>query len=477
MGVGFVIPGLWVVSLLGTGIFLHLLLTQSINRQLLFGAVLAFTVKYLFSASIFWSTYPVNFLPFELGFMQLFIIFIYWLTSSLWLGLGASVLVFARWVWDKFYSDYVNYWLWPIIALLWVGAEILGSFVFSIMTIGDGSYLNIAYSLGYSGYLLAEHDLLIQLSKLFGVYGLSLFFVALAGFGYFLVKRHLVPAVIFLCFLLFISSDWFWDNNSSVSGLGVVDVMVIDTNFASGEMNDASRLQQRQSLLKAVEVALNKEPDYLLLPEDAGFFLGTADENQNLKTKYENTDTTIIDSRTVMNGSKLNLEAYIYEGQTQQSSQIAKRYLVPQGEYMPYLYTGLFKLFGQDALVEYMEDYISYTVGDYTSQRSLGKETPAILFCFESFDPTGIKQLMQERPSAPFVAHPVSHAWFNQSEILWHQLDSMLRVQSLWSGVHIVTASNQGRSQVYTPTGKILDMEEIVVGKNWSLKKISIDTR
>jgi apolipoprotein N-acyltransferase len=176
----------------------------------------------------------------------------------------------------------------------------------------------------------------------------------------------------------------------------------------------------------------------------------------------------------VQGGEGLNLEAYIYNSQTAESRQIAKRYLVPQGEYVPTAYSNLFTLFGQEAVVDYIEDHINYVVGGYTTQTNLPVDTPAILFCFESVDPMGVRRLTQEHPHAPFVSHPISHAWFNQSEILWNQLDSMLRVQALWNNTYIVSASNQGRSQLYTPQGSVLDMDEIASGENWSVKKVEI---
>jgi hypothetical protein len=116
-------------------------------------------------------------------------------------------------------------------------------------------------------------------------------------------------------------------------------------------------------------------------------------------------------------------------------------------------------------------------VGSLTSQTEAASSTPGILYCFESVSPWGVKKIIQERGEVPFIAHPISHAWFNEPKILWKNLDSMLRVQAIWNQQYIVSAGGHVSGQVYTPQGKIRSPENIASGDNWTLRQSFIPVR
>lgn len=476
LGAGFYSLSWWPVSLVGGYLFFKQLLnTPQIWKTLFLGALLAWTIKYAIAISYFWSAFPLDFLPLDLGGVTPTLIFLYWFTGSLWLGSGVWVLCIVKLLLEKNYPHGNQFVMISVLSLAWVWSEVCGSFIFSFVTLGQGSDLNTAFSFGYTGYLFTSHTPLLQLSSLVGVYGLSFTFALLSSSGYLLIRINQLKWLLVGFIALLVTAQWSLPyDESTYNNVTFVEVISVDTQFNARSQDSLRRANQRQVLMSAVELALIHEPDYLLLPEDTGLFLGSPRELENIKVSLGTTNTIIVDSRTIRNGTNLNLEAYIYNNQFESVHQIAKRYLVPQGEYMPTVYASLFKLFGQEALVEYVKKQINYTVGDYTSQTDLPDHTPAVLFCFESVDPIGVKRLKREHSQAPFIAHPVSHAWFNQSRVLWDQLDSMLQVQAVWNDTYIISASNLGRSQMYTPQGSVLDMEEIASGENWSLKKARI---
>jgi len=138
---------------------------------------------------------------------------------------------------------------------------------------------------------------------------------------------------------------------------------------------------------------------------------------------------------------------------------------------MPYIYATLLRIVGYGSAVETIGKDISYTVGSLTSQTEAASSTPGILYCFESVSPWGVKKIIQERGEVPFIAHPISHAWFNEPEILWKNLDSMLRVQAIWNQQYIVSAGGHVSGQVYTPRGKVRSPENIASGENWTLRQ------
>jgi len=475
LGVGFYINSLWYLGIVGGAIFLYQILEERSAKDIFLGAGLAWFIKYAISIIYFWNTYPVDFLPLEFSWVQVPIIFLYWFTGAAWLALGVGVVVLSKITLVHFLPK-LNFFITVLVlALVFVWGEIAGSFIFSVMTLGPGGGLNTAFSFGYSGYLLAEHGLLIQAGKVLGVYSLSFLFYVLSGFIFILFKQQKVWFALASIAVLAVSANWPWINSTDYQDTH--SVLVIDTEFSARAEDKVLKLEERNSLLEAMELALETQSDYILLPEGADFFKAGISDAANLnilKNQYQNSSSSIIDSRTLSTTGGMKLEAYLYDSVGREFFRVDKRYLVPQGEYVPVLYSSLFKLLGPDALVEYIEDNLNFVVGDNTSQAPLKQNLPAVLFCFESVDPLGASRIIAEHQEAPFIAHPVSHTWFSQSEMMWNQLDNKLKVQAVWSQKYIVTASNQGRSRAYTPTGKIVELEEVGRGDGWSAKTIDI---
>ena len=78
---------------------------------------------------------------------------------------------------------------------------------------------------------------------------------------------------------------------------------------------------------------------------------------------------------------------------------------------------------------------------------------------------------MAKERKLPFVAHPISHAWFHSSKILWQQQDVMLRIQARWQGIPIVSAGNMMQGKLYLPNGQIDNGEIIESGDGWNITK------
>jgi hypothetical protein len=85
-----------------------------------------------------------------------------------------------------------------------------------------------------------------------------------------------------------------------------------------------------------------------------------------------------------------------------------------------------------------------------------------------------VRTIMKERGSVPFIAHPVSHAWFTEPFALWNQLETMLQVQAVWNQSYIVSSGNQVRGYAVTPTGAIVYPKQVQSGDNWSLGIVQI---
>lgn len=481
LGVGFVLPLLWPVGLLGGAYFIQLLHNETNLIRSCLGAWLAWSVKAAFATSVFWSAYPIEWLPIDFGNTQLIIIFIYWITASAWLGSGAVLVATVYRFFHLYWKGIKPLLIFVVLPVIWVIGEVLGSIVFSVMMMGPGGSINASYSLGYGGYLLAENEVILQFARLGGVYSLSLLFALVCGSLYFLLsakKQHARKVTFGFLTLIYLTSLFTFSVPEETIESNGYKVISIDTAFPKGPIrNQSDSIQISNSLNTAMLVSLGQKPDYILLPEDARYFnqQRSASAVKSLfKLQFDNPKAVIIDSgRAEVEGNTV-LQTFIYNGPDDSVERVHKRYLVPQGEYMPSLYAKLLGLVGYGETANYLSEVVSYEVGSKTSQTEMANNLPGILFCFESVSPYGVRTLIKERPNIPFVAHPISHAWFHDSNILWHQLDTMLKVQAVWNQKYIVSAANHAKGRVVTPQGTVSDLRIIEQGSGWEVSEVII---
>jgi apolipoprotein N-acyltransferase len=479
LGIGFVVPSMWILGVGGGVYFLYTLLQKSSLLHKYFGATLAWTIKSACANSFFWSVYPIEWLPVEFGGVQLLLIGMYWITTSLWLGLGAVVVVTGYHIAKKYQHTIYEHLPLIIFPITWVLGEIAGSFIFSVMMIGPGGTFNAAYSFGYSGYLLAEHDILLQFARLGGAYALGVLFACIVIILLLVVwNKKTTPRIVasLVIGVVYFSGfhQYFFLPVITEDGYKVAS---IDTYPVRSEVLDRTDFEKSVAITEAVEAALALNGDYIILPEDAQFFnqnqpIGSAVSNINMK--YNNPSQIILDSAGVVVDNKNVVQAFVFNGQEEEIERIQKGYLVPQGEFMPTLYNLFLGLLGQSNLTEIISSHVSFEVGSLTDQSQMASNTPGILFCFESVDPQGIRRLVADRPDMPFVAHPLSHTWFYNSKTLWHQLDTMLRIQAVWNQQYIISASNQAYSSVFSPMGVVDSLPATIVGDQWVVREVVI---
>ncbi len=477
LGAGFVFPYLWGVSLIGGLFFLWLSKESRSFQEMILGSWLAWSVKSLLAVSWFWSVYPIEWLPLSPGIGQLSLVFLYWLTAGILLGSGGALVALVLGVISKPNRNNLNKFSLLIFPLAWVLGEIGGSIIFSIFTLGPGGSINSSFSFGYIGYLFTESELLLMFAKVAGVYGLSFIFAVFSVFAYKAVTRGSYLRYIFLGVALTAYSLSFFGGIEEVLPTDGKRVIIVETWFPSRLSLSLEGLRDnRQSLEAAVISALAENPDHIILPEDARFFDQSRPSitKQLFAIRYDNPTAALLDTGRFETEEGAILQALFYNGPEQRVEKLHKRYLVPQGEYIPTLYRGLLKTLSSDSEIGAKLNEISYKVGPLTDQSEVAENLPGVLFCFESADPLGVRRILLERNEVPYIAHPVSHSWFHEPHILWHQFNSMLQVQAVWNGVYIVSAANQATSHVYTPSGDILTAQEIKSGDHWRLREVFI---
>jgi len=464
----------WWLVLPAFGLFISAVLKATSWREVFCGGLLVGTLKCLGGYSWIWSTYPLTWVALN-KLSQLLFIGAYWLSTSVFMGIGiAATAGLLFFIWQKYRSFF-----WVTFPVTWLGGEILGSFTASVILLGPGAYLNINIGHGYAGIALANVSLFYPFASLGGMYGLT-FVAAVSGA---------------LLYFIWIHKDWsrlkkfFWTSYYLIALLILYvmfptaimptlekKVVVIDTRFSSKLLHsvEGERLKADYEIA-AVLTAAKITPDVILLPEDSRLtdYLGGTDAAFSyLDSKIEN-DLLVVDSARVDTSNGAVLRAFYYDLKNQSVYTTDKQFFTPQGEYVTYPFIGLLKLFGQRQQLDKILNNQNYLPGAKNNYGHFPADVPGFLFCFESSSIFGLSKIADQRDS-PLAFHAVSHARFHNPQVLWFQLDSMIRTQAIYTKRTVISAGNMASSKFYGPDGRIVSGELILRTEYFDLIEYNI---
>ena len=418
----------------------------------------------------FWNSFPVAWLSVDSIFLQTLVVGFVWLMSAIFMGTGMILPALVAYHWRS--SIFVLFLVFPT---SWLIGEVLGSFMFSLWTLGSGAHPNIYMSHGYAGLPLANFGWSIPVIMLGGLYALT-YLNAFLGvvlvacwrrlrFGLYITGSTL--AVLIVMNILITPSE-----HSNVVG----KFFVVETSFDSASQRAYAGYRMKgDSVSKAVQAALSEAGEskaIILLPEDSRFTSGFSSPEEALLLLNEiapESKSLLVDSARVDTEEGAILRAFYYDLATDNVYAVDKQVLVPAGEYVTYPVAFLLKILGQKELLTEYGHNQNYIKGPSKNYDSFPNDFPGILFCFESSYALGVQNLSFKRDHH-IVLHPVSHAKFHEPEILRYQLDLMLKIQAVWSAKLIVSAANMSPSKSYYPDSRVEEGEPVSEGRYWKLK-------
>lgn len=457
LGLSFLFVWSWWLGFVGGWFFYKAVLHPSISAhwQIILLGLLVGTGKCLGALAWFWTVYPIEWLGIQPGMPQLMVIFFYWLTGAVALGSGLILLPYIiRHCNLRTLSGGL------LVSFGWVVSEIIGSYIFSIYTLGTNNLIpNIGFSFGYSGYLIADLPLIANVSVLGGVYALSFVFSLTLLLIWLLTTdpkrdlRRTWQIAVLIILIIFISNVLASSRDEHTLN---VSVNVVETRFDGMFFTPPDAWLIKEDVVRtAVGDAFTGKPDYILLPEDSRY-LQTFGSPQvaldEITHLAEGERVVLVDSgRYTSIDGVTTLRAHILDSATSTVIAFDKQYLVPQGEYMPWFASLILQFIeGSSRLNTQIKD-INYEPGPL--RQYFQDKLPAVIFCFESVQPYAA--LRWRNPSLPLVFHPVSHGWFHSTEQLQFTLRRMLVAQALWANVTIVQAGNHAPSYIVTNQGEI----------------------
>ncbi|MGM0628813.1 MAG: hypothetical protein ACQESA_00085 [Patescibacteria group bacterium] len=460
LGIGFVIPQLWWIYVLGLFLLFWLWANVASRGKAAILGFISWTVSGSLSVFWAWSVFPISYLEDFSSILQFSFIGICWFLSAAFLGLAGMVCGFF--VWCFFQAKKPLYLV--LVPVFWLVCEIAGSIFFSLFTIGEGAFLNARFSFSYLGYHLAHYEPLFHLSALGGVYILSLAAVTVVIIIWYINRFKNISLSFITVFILALAvlgyGLFYFKESPNVEPKGL-RIAVLQTYFdREFRSNPDMGSKQHELMRKGVVLAGETSADHILLPEDTRFLNGFSDYQEAkswLSKEFATSSVQLIGSGKVSLGDESVLKGFLYNNDTNSLYRFDKQYLVPQGEFLSYLFIRSVSFLGQDDALNVLSEVMNYVPGS-DSQSNLPDGSPAVLFCFENVSPYGVKSLvMKRKEKVPFIVNMVSLSWFDNSHQLEQRLDTMLRVQARWSGVHIVFAGNMAESKVYTPYGDVLN--------------------
>ncbi|MCA9361673.1 hypothetical protein KC845_03920 [Candidatus Kaiserbacteria bacterium] len=462
MGLSFLNVWFWWGGVIG--LFITLLGFKALDKisWSFWCGVLAGTIKTSLALVWFWSIYPLDWLGNFNPVLQLVTIGFFWLLTSLVIGVGLGVF---GWL---FFLIKNNKFYFLIVPFILVFSEILGSLLVCLYSFGPGSSLNANFSFGYLGYSLANHGLFSLSAVGGGVYGLS-FIVALIAISFYFLytknifhthKNKVILLLILVIFSYFLPQS-IWTKQSE--GL---KVSAIQTYFeAVSSLTDLEQTKRERLFKQALVASLQSGSDVIVVPEAAhvmSSFLSEAEVFAFISL-YSDKRVVIVDSEQVTddNGYRL-VRSNIYDSETKRVYHTYKNYLVPSGEFVPYVVSSTLNLLGFKNVTQELSEHMVYRQSDYKNDDLTLNNGLGVLFCSESLSPLGT-WLVNPDQTKTLIVHPVSHAWFNNPKSLWYQLDLMLKAQVRWNKTPLVQASNLSPLKAYDAFGLSLRPEIIYV--------------
>jgi len=471
IGLAFAVEWIIPISLISLVLLFRLWsVVERLRISILIGSIV-WIIKILFATAFVWDVYPIYWLANVSSLLQLGAIaaawLLYGLAGAIAGGLfGASIFYFYTYVHTR--------WLFvPGIALVWVLMELIQTVAYSLLVVGPGVPIQLALSFGYIGYILASIPGLYHLAFFGGVYALSFFMVVIGhmvgyAIGHFSRWFVIIPIIKITLISWFVSYIVVYQPQGITIG-AIETIFRLDDDDAPISVWTDRFYATHTGVMEAI----SRDVNFVLLPEDSRYYHKLSEYVYDPFIQWSlfqqrSFPGIVIDPTRIETPGGAIARAYYYQLSTQIAFQ-DKYYLTPHGEYQSHWLRWLWQKYNiSEASEDVFGDYIASNI--FQTYNGSSAMMPVTVFCSEAMSPTVVRDRLNQLPQAPFVFHPMSHAWFWNENRIMFQMDRMLRVHAIWNQIAIVAVPNMGITKVYYPDGRI-DIPALTVGgPGWRLR-------
>lgn len=350
--------------------------------------------------------------------------------------------------------------------IAWVLLELARASLVSILALGPGTSIGPYFTFGFLGYALAGAHGLLVLAPLGGPLFLG-WCIVLVNTAVFLalrplpVKERAAKAIFCLAFLIgvvalnaLLPARVHVAVGASVAEVGRAQVVLVHSDEdASFKVSPDAGALARAHLAGTIVADLASGPGakVVVLPEDSRFERtivnpSTAMDRAVLAALSER-QALLIGSGRVSDGQVSRGVVYAYDFAVDEPVQFSvKSYLVPFGEYVPYVASVLGRAFGFERQMQGLADVrASYVSGDWNPEERVVRwngVSYGLLSCSELFYPYFVRDLADAGADAIVVMS--SHSWIRSgSPVLFNQMLGMAVVDAAWVGKPYLQATNK----------------------------------
>ncbi|MEI6581928.1 MAG: nitrilase-related carbon-nitrogen hydrolase [bacterium] len=337
-----------------------------------------------------------------------------------------------------------------LLPAIWVVGEFMRSVIFSILSLGDGGSIGMHWNFGALG-LAGSATPLVYLSRLTGLFGLS-FAVALINISIFqLLRKKFIKLSIIVIASITIATLVAYYAYRAPSGTADLKVGLVHLSPKDygGDFQDI--------LLKSISDNGGGKLDAVIFPEYSSYFeenrLAEKDR-QIAKLLLKNSSSRIITTRSIAT-EKTKINAIVeLNSDGQQVSAQGKTFLVPGGEYVPYLYKGILLASGNYKLLASHE-------GEKTIIQSKKPIEPitingisyGVLACSGIIAPEYYRELTNR--GAEVLVNAASLSTMGLGEEFFDQAKQMARFQAVANARTLVQSARGKQSYIMTQDGAI----------------------
>lgn len=460
---GILVSDIWFLSIVGLLPLFHYISWRSWEKTWgIFKDTSLFGIAYVGTVLIwFWNVLPLDWLG-SGPIAGAAVVFFSWGIIALSLGLVFGgfgvifVLLRSRSMWDV-----------PLFSSLFVIAQYLQMWVFALITWSPESLLGPHFSASFIGYSLASFSPLLQLASLGGIYLLSFTVALLAGFFYFAILYRksariyvFTSAIGLILVLTFLDHQHPFVQRAHAPEEQMLNVALVSTNFSPDiPVSEEDRAMRRAAQIGALQAWAkeNKTPDLLVFPETADVFPnGAKDVFSFQRNTFGTTSVAIIDSNLATKGVVKVQRMFFWSGpQAILEGTYDKMFLVPQGEYTPWLAETPIQAF--DTARDSPDTSLSRTVlarGNSLSIFLLKDTNVGPLFCSDILSPFLYRNLAES--GASIFVNASSLTAFHGSSLVDSFVVATAKVRAVENGRFLAIASHGGPASIISDRGTIL---------------------
>lgn len=417
------------------------------------------------------SAYPADWMNLGKGPVIFSLLILVWLVCSLALAVFVGLFSFAL---QKIKKE--NWLDFLLIPCLWVIFEYLRAWSLGILWLGRDSLSGPHWTFGFLGYGLADSKNLLQLAGIAGVYGLSFLIVLINALIFFTLKKlelkkikssflkpdfwkSLMVLVLIFVFLNVVGVKIRIEKERNKPNQSL-NVAFLQTKFPSHfEINREIIDFELDTDLKLLNqaVASSPPPNLVIFPEDSRFlkFLAKYRPDFNLKGIFKDNSISIIDSSRVEDSDgKIYFQLYYFNSQKGLTKAQKKSFLMPGGEYFPYLARAIVGLAGGSDWLDEFETNREYSKGTNFVLGEYEGVKIGTLFCPEIFSPGLYRKI--NNLGAEVLVNISGHGIFRGSPSLLAQARASAKLRAVENNRYLIQTINYNLSSAINNQGEIV---------------------